>query len=477
MKGKLFLWHRRLALIVFLPLLIFGLSGLLHPVMRLTAPEAAQHVYMQPQWPEQLPTFSSLSSKIPLHLSAGVKPVKLDHQWLIQHWQGRLEPTEFYSLNGELINESATAYAEQLARHFSGDQLSKVTSIKRITEFGHHYPAINRLLPVWEVRFDRPDQLGVFVDIRHDRLAAMANDSRRTFMKLFHLLHVWAFLDQEHPARTALFIAMMLASMVLGLTGIYLYVVLPIKKRKKGSLKKHHAVYGSLVSLALLMFVFSGLIRTIEKQTPEIRGLALNQIMDISQVRIGLEEIKKRYPKVTLAYPHLLEGEIVWQIIQPRQPDQWVNAVSGKRLDKGAESFAKTLVAELTGEQVRQGTSRLVYNFKMDQNYGFIDKRLPILAIDTETPSKTAETFYVDTRDSVLSVKVNDADQVYSWIFRYLHKWRFADGLGLIGRDGLISLFILGISAVSILGVIAWFRRIRKQKTSRSKATTTLENA
>ena len=47
-KAVLYKWHRRIALAVLVPLLLFGLSGILHPVMRLTAPQIA-HPRIYPQ--------------------------------------------------------------------------------------------------------------------------------------------------------------------------------------------------------------------------------------------------------------------------------------------------------------------------------------------------------------------------------------------------------------------------------------------
>ena len=459
MKGKLYIWHRRLALIVMMPLLLFGLSGLLHPVMRLTAPEAEHRFYTAPVWPENMPVLSELPSSFPLANTAGLRPVKVDDLWYLQHWSGRGNGSKFYDLKGKAVPGIREDYAVQLARHFSGDVESEVKKVRFISEFGSGYTPINRLLPVWEVQFDRSDNLSVFVDIRQERLATLVDDKRRLFMTLFQVLHVWAFIDEDNPVRTAVFVSLMLAALVLGLSGVYLFWAVSLKRKKTGDLKKVHAWTGLLVSVALLMFVSSGLVRTLEKQVPELRGVVLNQQMAVSHLKVGITDLKKRYPLVTNAYPHLLEGEVVWQVIQPRKPDVWVSAATGQALESGGRLFASEMLKLLHLEQLESENDRLINSFKVDQHYGFIDKRLPVIALDYPEQS-----YYLDTRDAVLSVRVNDADKAFSWIFRYFHKWRFADGLGLNMRDALISLFVLGISLTIILGFKSWLKGRRKRR-------------
>lgn len=459
MTGKLYIWHRRLALIVMVPLFLFGLSGLLHPVMRLTAPEVEKRFYVPPVWPDSLPSLKSLPANFPLEKTAGLRPVNLNDSWYLQHWNSREKASQLYDLNGINIPDTAEAYAIQLARHFSGDHSSQINKVRLITEFSQTYAPINRLLPVWEVQLNRPDNLSLFVDIRQDRLATLVDDQRRLSMTMFQYLHVWAFIDQEHPVRTLIFISLMTASLVLGLSGLYLFCVLPLKRRKSKDLKKLHAWSGVIISLSLLMFVTSGLVRTFEKQIPEVRGLTLDQQMDLSDLNVGPLELQANYSEITNIYPHLIDGSVVWQLIQPRKPDIWISAETGEVIPSGGVLFASESISTLQLEQNPESNHRVIFNFKADEHYGFIDKRLPVIALDYP-----GQSYYVDTRDAVLSVRVNETDKVFSWIFRYLHKWRFADGLGLNIRDTLISVFVLGISLTILLGFKSWVKRRRKQR-------------
>lgn len=212
------------------------------------------------------------------------------------------------------------------------------------------------------------------------------------------------------------------------------------------------------------MFVFSGMIRTIEKLEPEIRGVSLEQPIATSRLDFGFAQIKAKYPGSNNVQLHELAGTPVWQVQQPRQPAIWLSAATGSILPEGAYAFAKQLITETQNHPIESSGQRLITSFKDDHHYGFIDKRLPVVAVNLAD-----RTYYVDTRDAVLSVKVDNADKVYSWIFSYLHKWHFADSLGRDGRDGIISLFILAISGTSLLGFYTWLKARRKRLKARKQ--------
>ena len=469
MTRLIYLWHRRLALLLLLPLLAFSLSGLLHPAMRLLRPEPAKMFYPAPQWPDSLPAITAdIHIQLPQQLS-GLRPVKVGQEWLLQSWQNRTRPAGFFNAEtGQPILHANRDYAEQLARFFSGDPDSSIREISFITEFGDGYNKVNRLLPVWRVSFERDDQLQVYVDIRNDRLATLNDATRLQLMQWFSWLHSWSFMD-ESDLRTALFIGMMAASALLGGAGIWLFIVLPISKRRNSPLRKVHAVGGLLISLALLMFTLSGLVRSFEKTEPEIRGLALDLQIAPQSLRQDFATLQQRFSGLNDIRLQQFQGRPAWQLMQPRKPDIWVDSASGLVLADGEHRFATELAAQLLPQPSALTNSRRITSYKADPGYGFIDKRLPVTALDYGST-----TLYVDTKDRVISKLSSPLTQGYSWIFRYLHKWRFADGLGKNGRDAVISLFILLISAVSLLGLAIWWRRLRKRRLAISAAPASL---
>lgn len=459
MTRFLFIWHRRLALLLLIPVLSFSLSGLLHPMMRLTRPEAVKMFYPQPVWPADLqgPLIVGSTPEV-----SGVRPVKVGDTWLQQQWYSRKERAEFFDLQtGHLVAGAAQTYAEQLARHFAGDNESALDNIQLVTHFDNEYGAINRLLPVWRVDFDRDDGLSIYVDIRQDRLATVTDDTRRALMQLFRWLHVWTFMEEDSLLRNVLFLGMMVASTVLAVSGIYLFVVLPLRKRKNATARKVHVWGGALISVAMLAFVLSGLARSVEKLLPEIRGINVDQRMELTQLKHGFADLQRENPGIQNAHLHRLDGELVWQVSQARQPDRWFGN-GGMALPEGGIHYALQIATVGLSTQESPVSTAVVTSFKMDDDYGFIDKRLPVVLL--QFPDQSV---YIDTRDGVISKQVTESSRAFNWVFRYLHKWRFADGLTLNGRDALMAVFILSISLISLLGAVIWYTRRRKQSQAR----------
>lgn len=426
--------------------------------MRLAKPEQAAHHYPQPVWPEQLATHNpNLYSALPDQV-AGLRPIQLGNLWVVQSWQNRTQPAVLHTLDGTPMPDGAAQYAIQLARHFSGDQTSPVQSVTFESAFSQHYMPINRLLPVWRVAFERPDQLSVLVDIRHDRLATLTDSTRHTLMQLFQWLHVWSFLDADNPLRTPLLLLASIGCAIMGASGLYLYVVLPLRKRKQRTLSYYHTTSGLIISIALLMFSISGAVRTAEKLNPDLRGLASTHTFAVQQLQITLADLKRQEPNIKNAYLHTLNNTPYWQVLQAKQPALWINATNGEPNSQGETDYATQLAQRLLKINDFPLAHRIISNFKTDPNYGFIDKRLPVVALDYPNQS-----LYIDTQDATLSLVSSPADEIYGWVFRYLHKWRFADGLGINQRDGLMALFILGITATTVLGLAMWVRRTRKR--------------
>lgn len=467
MKRHLFLWHRRIGVLILVPLLLFSLSGVLHPTMRVLRPEPAQRFYPAPVWPDALPDRFYTDYRT----LTGIRPVKLGERWLQQLWSDVDQSSVFQELQtGQPVEAGAALYAEQLARHFTGDHQHKVQSVQFVTAFSADYPDVNRLLPVWRVQFDREDGLRAYVDIRHDRLGALSDHRRARLMTLFQTFHNWSFLPATHPLRTPLLVLAMGAGGLMALSGVYLLLVLPIRQRNVQALKKWHRYIGGGIALLLFAFCLSGLMRTLDKQTPELRGVARLTPIDLDAVTLSFSALKQQVPNLNGAVLHELEGRPVWQVLQPRQPDLWLDAQTAALIPQGGQRYAQSLLAGLIVEgvlaspKVALSQTQWITDFKTDEHYGFIDKRLPVLAL-----THGRERFYFDLRAGVLSKQLNDKQRVDAWIFRYLHKWRFADGLGVNGRDSLMVFTLLLIALTALFGGWSWQRQKRKTRKHREQ--------
>jgi len=463
MKAHLYRWHRRLALLVLVPLLIWALSGLLHPTMRLTRPEPAAMFYPPASWDAGTAALDSgtLLRSASIDELANLKPVQLAGHWYLQVTPTDKGPAFLLDPQGQRLPQGAQRYAEQLARHFAGDRTSAIRNVEFIDRFSASYPAVNRLLPVWKVQFERDDQLSVFVDIRHQRLGALSDTGRETLLSLFQLTHTWSFLAADSLIRHGLIIFFMAASTVVGITGLYLFIWLPVRNRKGWPVQKLHSYSGLAISIFLLMFVISGLLRTVEKVIPDPRGQQQREVFHTSSLQLSLAMLVQRYPQASGMNLHRLDGFTAVQLLRPRQPALWIDAETLTEIADGEQRYARQLAAQLYPQLATDAEMKLsrVTHFRDHADYGFIDKRLPVMAVEAGATS-----LFIDTRDAVLARKMDGLDRATRWSFRYLHKWRFADALGKNPRDLLISLCILLISASALMGGWIWLRRQRKRR-------------
>jgi hypothetical protein len=95
-------------------------------------------------------------------------------------------------------------------------------------------------------------------------------------------------------------------------------------------------------------------------------------------------------------------------------------------------------------------TTELVTGF-IQGEYGFINKRLPVHAVHFDLPG--SPTAYVETATDTLANLTTTSRRIEGYSFAWLHKWRFADGLGKNLRDGLQALVAGLIVMVLLLGV------------------------
>ena len=86
------------------------------------------------------------------------------------------------------------------------------------------------------------------------------------------------------------------------------------------------------------------------------------------------------------------------------------------------------------------------------KEYGFVNKRLPVIKIAYNTPENN--TFYMETNTSRIAAKVNNYDRAEGYTFALLHKFLYLEWAGKPIRDFVTVLTALSILVVSILGLL-----------------------
>jgi hypothetical protein len=91
------------------------------------------------------------------------------------------------------------------------------------------------------------------------------------------------------------------------------------------------------------------------------------------------------------------------------------------------------------------------------REYGFVNKRLPVIKLDFDTPKKT--TYFIETATSRLAAVIENSDKVEGYSFAIFHKFLFMDWAGKNIRDLTMVLAALTILVVSILGLVLFLRK------------------
>lgn len=494
------LWrtHRWLGAISCLGLLFWGLSGLTHPIMTrlqvlpasFTAPAAA------PLPATMLPP-SELLLRGGVTSVSGMRTVtlKMHPWWLVKDSdsrKGRLfEPT-----TAAATTDDEEDLAIELARHYCGDRLARVEAAQLLTEFDDEYRPTNRILPVWRVRFDRPDGLNVYIDTQQDLLVTMIDKRRAELSRLFEVGHRWALLSHSPSLRLSIMLALLSCALASACSGIYLFVA------KRGSVglrlrfrpvPRLHRRLGLIVSLTTLTFAVSGGLHLLAEKQDSGSPSSTATIFAASDLSApSWEAIQSALAQHGTSGLRLiaLHGKPAWvlQSGESTGPRAQVGILSQQAQTQVTGSTASATAATLrnppraaagSGQTVLTVDSRGdiasadVANLarevaqrnaqpsdgavksvelvtKFSQEYGFINKRLPVWRVQFDGVQSAR--LFVDPFTGVLAARVAERDFLEAAIFGNLHKWHFLD-INKDVRDLLMSLFALGNACVGALGL------------------------
>lgn len=519
MTGTIFHWHLRLAWVAALAACLWGLSGILHPVLVWTMPQPAER-----RPPPAVLDLAGVPPPATALSAAGLEPVaELRASGALgrPHYAVRLEDSAvrrwFDAATGAELADGDRLRAEALARHFSGERDAPVRLVEPVAAFDDDYPAVNRLLPVWRVAFDRPDGLTAYVDTGGDRLATLTDDRKRVLQALFRTVHTMSFLRGWSEAGRTLVVALLVGSVLaMAVLGVGLLVLLRRRKRLSGARGWHRGL-AYAAALPALAFTVSGLWQVLHGLSAEDaparpRPLALDiaaltvdpaalgpdlppghAVTGLTVVRgaaerplLRLELAPPRGDAAAGHGPHGAHGahgahahpggpapataEAFFRGMALSGPAIYVDAATGAPATDDA-ALARHLALAATGLPETAILSADPVTRFTDE-YGFLHKRLPVWRIAVDAPGNPR--IFVDTRDAVVAATVTDADLLAATVFDWLHKGKWAEPLGRVPRDVVLILLVLAILAATGVGVVL---RLRRAATARRVATPRPETA
>jgi len=484
--------HGVLAIFGGLGLFIFGLSGLLHVVMTTWGPQPA--VMMPPRAPMTMATAAPIHETLArtgIDKAAAVKVIASDGRSLLQVTQDQLAPRRYFDLKtGAEIPGQDEAQAVFLARHYLQTEAA-VKGTEYLTDFTPDYPWVNRLLPVYRVDFETPDNLSIYVYTETNATAGVTNTFKRVVQTGFRWLHTWDWIPIQADWARVILMALLVGSLLaLVVTGVMMLITLRRKMRAPGE-RHWHRTAGYVLALPLLMFTVSGLYHLLSfaGAAPQ-RVLTLSSQIDLRQATFPLHSqwtaITDGLDVTGLSIVSGPEGRDLYRLgisaghsktmnagemrearyrgTPVTGPAVYLDAATGVVLEGGDQNVAQMLGARFTGVETPTAM-RLITRF--GPLYDFRNKRLPVWQLDYGAPAQ--KTIWVDTATGALVDVLNNSERPERWSFSLLHKWNFLRPLkATLGRHGpnvIITAFVLAsVGMMGGFGLSMYVKTRRRRK-------------
>lgn len=500
-RRNMYSWHRVFGILTVLPVIFWTISGLGHPIIAHWFKTPVAHEYVQPKPLNTKMLIKNLPQVLLVHELGMIKNFRL------VGWSGKMyyqvkdtkENIRYFSAaDGRELKDGDRQYACYLARYFLGDAVSSIADVEKITSFTDQYQYVNRLLPVWKISFKRKDKMDVYVETSQSRLANYNDSNRKIFIWLFSNFHSYAFLSKITNNTFRYVVVLFLAAIVLvsTLSGLLIYGLLwnkfkaPSSGQQVGFLRRNHRVIGIATSLVTLTFMGSGAYHATRKFTvddrinyvfePEIsiRDLQVNwEVLPVNWTAVSNVSLA-RFNGNTYYVLHTFNGSGgSWRLPQVARAEkgirqeqqkqaaepQYFSSRSGELLSAGVRAHSCSLVSRFvaqgsgtTGAPASLKVSSSAYMDGFDTDYGFVNKRLPVVKIALVSPAHL--TYYLEPETGRMAARIQDSDRTEGLSFAIFHKFLLVDFAGKNFRDFVTAFAAMGVLVVCLLGLVLFIK-------------------
>ncbi len=488
--NQLLAWHRRLGLLFGLFMLLWALTGILHPIMSATQPQPAKR--MPP--PQQL----DFSKALPIprvlaqHHIKSVSQIQA-LQFNASHMVYRIQQpqqhiAQYYdSQTGAIIPYAEQQDAQHLAQWYVGLHATHVRSSTLVTQFDDDYPRVNRLLPVWRIDFDNGTR--AYVEPSQRRLATLSNDAKMWMARIFRLGHTWSVGQGSWWGQQVLMKVVLIGLLAMSVLGLMLFIYIHNRQNYRLSNKpsqRFHRYLGVSLWGFIVLWLASGLFhqwhQAAKIQLPAAVFLSKNlsltawqqaTIQPLQQLNLVASDWQNGNAKAAwlLRYPtdQAQQGSMIASQVANGEHQHHHNAQPSA--PKMTLLDANTAM-HITPEQQAQQLTAYVLKQPLSQikaaqwitsfsgEYGFINKRLPVLKVQTQ--GNDGLRLYIEPSTGLVASNVSNTDALEGLSFAYLHKWRFID-INKTYLDVLMGITASLIVVVLSLGYrVYWLRRNRR---------------
>lgn len=512
MRKKLYQLHRRLSIIIAIPVLLWAISGFMHPIMTNIRPAIAT---------QGIPPVPIDSARIHFPLGEALRKhhidsilnfrlVHIDTNWFYQVQPGgQAVPLYISCTNGNVLTAGDWLYAQYLARQFlEGPAVyrtavgggvvngshdccgaatetvlnpakgAKVANVSMVHVYDNEYKSINRLLPVYRVSFDRPDGIRVYVETTQDRFSFAMDNRRAVFDEIFRLFHTWGWLDFPGKGRLAVEMLVALTALFTAVLGIYIFFTTRSPRGAANGLvkaRRNHRITAIVAALFTLMWTFSGSFHAFSKFRDDVRdryfvsthfaadkvdcnwarlqSVCPQPVMNISMVEMD----RAAYWRVAMMPEKVaVHKDLMKDARAALPPVVYVSTADYSVLSDGDKHYAAWMATQFSRRSVGEIRSVTPVTAFGDE-YNFTDKRLPVWKVSYDAGGH--ERWYVETSSGRLASKVDDRMVVEGYSFSVFHKHHFMDWGGKTVRDASTMFWAFMQVVLVSFGLVLWFKK------------------
>jgi hypothetical protein len=437
------------------------------------------------------------NNNVPLYLSTNNGKRLANGDWLYAQYLAKqfLEGQE----NNKIENNKTEALTATASSRDCCDAASecvlnnskgaKVTDATLVTAFDNEYKSINRLLPVYKVAFARADGIRIYVETTQDRFSFAMDNKRAIFDAVFRWFHTWGWLSFLGKGQFIVEFILVSLAFLTALMGIYIFFITKSKKVAGNTVvkaRRSHRFTSISIALFTLMFTFSGAYHALEKVLPKKDTIDVTATVFAStNLHLSLSQLQQivHAPIANIAIVGI-NGQAYWQVntkkkfqaknegkkpvgdlmkakVVPPPSAIYINTANNSVLQNGEIVYASYLASQYSGHASSE-IAKIDTIVKFADEYGFINKRLPVFKVAYNTNHN--ERFYVETSTGKLALRVDDIDVIEGYSFSILHKHEFMAWAGKPVKDFSTMFWAMAQIAVVIIGLVLYFKMKAKKK-------------